>query len=479
MTIHSSICVRNSETRANTYDSKTRTVEAVIATPTPVLRRDARGQYYEVLTASTLDLTVSDGMPVLDSHRTASVRDVVGRVRTIKREGEQVIASLQLSAANDVEPIAQRIADGSVTGISVGYRVKGWTETQTPEGRIKTPISWHITEVTLTSTPADPNARIRQENKGAYIMAETSITTTPGQTEKQRRTDIRTLVRTAGLGAEIADDLIDAGADMTRAKAEIFDAVQANDNAAPIIRTHHVANDDPVNFQRRVTDALVYRMQGGELAEDARPYVNMSLLDIARDSLTRAGVSAHGMSADETFQRAAEHGSSDFSLVVSNAANKSAMASYTAAQSPLKSLCRQRTLPNFKQASSIRLGEMGRLEKLSESGEITHTSRGENGESMQLETFARALTVSRNLLINDDLNLLGDMTAAFGEAAAQTEADILVSLLTSNPNLSDGTSVFDNARGNIMTASAVTQAALDESPPSHANAYRARRQNAY
>lgn len=56
---------------------------------------------------------------------------------------------------------------------------------------------------------------------------------------------------------------------------------------------------------------------------------------------------------------------------------------------------------------------------------------------------------SRNLLINDDLNLLGDMTAAFGEAAAQTEADILVDLLTSNPNLADGSPIFDVSRSNI------------------------------
>ena len=92
---------------------------------------------------------------------------------------------------------------------------------------------------------------------------------------------------------------------------------------------------------------------------------------------------------------------------------------------------------------------MGRLEEIAESGEITHTSRAENGEVMSLKTYARGITVSRNLLINDDLNLLGDMTAAFGEAAAQTEADILVNLLTSNPDLSDGTPVFDTGRGNI------------------------------
>lgn len=462
MTKHDPIHIRTVETRVNSYDPETRTVEAVIATTTPVVRRDARGPFLEILTAGTLDISSTEGMPVLDSHRTASVRDVIGRVLSIKIDGDQVIATLQISKADDVEPIAQRIADGSVTGISIGYRVAGWNENKTAKGRTKTPNKWRITEVTLTSNPADPNARIRHETYGANQMTDTLEVIPPDQVEKQRRTEIRSLVRTAGLGPEVADDLIDAGADMTRAKAEIFDAAQSKASTTPIIRTHAPANDDPSVIQRRATDALVYRMQGGDLAKDARPFVNMSLLDMARDSLTRAGVSVRSMSADETFQRAAEHGGSDFPLLISNAANKSAMASYTAAQSPLKTLCRQRTLSNFKETSSIRLGEMGRLEKLSESGEITHTSRGENGETMHLENFARGMTVSRNLLINDDLHLLSDMTAAFGEAAAQTEADILVNLLLSNPNLSDGTPVFDASRGNIMAAGLVTQASLDE-----------------
>lgn len=176
-----------------------------------------------------------------------------------------------------------------------------------------------------------------------------------------------------------------------------------------------------------------------------------SLLDLARDSLARSGVSTRGMSPDEIFTRSA-HGTSDFPLVVSNAMGKVAAEAYKAAETPLKQLARQRVLRDFKPSTSIRVGEMGRLEEIAESGEITHTSRAENGESMSLKTYARALNVSRNLLLNDDLTLLGDMTAAFGEAAAQTEADLMVDLLTSNPNLSDGTAVFATARGNMAAA---------------------------
>lgn len=452
---------RAAQTRPNSFDPATRTVSAVIASPTPVPRRDARGPFLEVLTADTLDLSAAD-LPVLDSHRTASVRDQLGRVRSIAVEGDSVVAVLWLSSAEDVAPVVQRIADGTVTGVSIGYRVAGWTEKQTQAGRVKSPTAWTITEVTLTSNPADPSARLRDQEESP--MPEVTQTVSPDVAEQTRRRDIRALVRTAGLDAQVADDLIDAGADMTRAKAEIFDAVQDRRRAAPIIRSHAPANDDPATIIRRQSDALAFRMGGGgEPAADVRPFLNLSLRDMAVDSLTRAGVSTRGMSADEVFTRAGEHTTSDFALTVSNAMNKVALDTYRAAESPLKTLCRQRTLPNFKDATSIRLGEMGRLEELAESGEITHTSRAESGETMRLKTFGRGVTVSRKLMIDDDLGLLGDMTAALGEAAAQTEADILVSLLTGNPNLSDGNPVFHASRGNIGTSDGPSVASLTES----------------
>lgn len=455
--------IRADSIRANSFDPESRTVEVIAATASPVIRVDQRGRFQESLDMASLDLSGLVGSPVLDNHRTASVRDVVGVVASARVEGDQLLATLRLSAADDVKPVLQRVADGTLSGVSIGYKVAAWRESTAPDGtRTKRPAAWTISEVTLTPQPADPSARVRNDAPPVQSQKDSTMPEpiTLESAEVTRRADIRGLVRNAGLGAEIADQLIDAGADLTRAKAEIFDHVAANRSAAPIIRTHTTGNDDPATITRRQSDALACRMAGGTVAEDVRPYMGESMLDVARACLTRSGQSVRGMSADELLHRAA-HTTSDFPLVVSNAMNKVALATYQAAASPLKSLARQRTLPNFKDSTSIRLGEVGRLEPLNESGEITATSRAENGESFRLSTYARALNVSRELIINDDLGLLGDMTRAFAEAAAATEADIMVELLTSNPSLSDGVAVFHASRGNLGAAAALSVNSVD------------------
>lgn len=438
----------------NSWDPETREFEAVIATDTPVPRRDSRGPFLEVLDPSGLAIP-DNQIPLLDSHRSASVRDLLGVVLSTRVEGAIVLARLRLSSAEDAAPIGQRIADGVLRGVSIGYRVSRWAETNEGGQRIRRALAWALTEVTLTSAPADPNAAIRQQDPsspttGTNPMENEELTIDAA--EATRRSEIRGLCRSAGLGDDAMDRLIDSGATVAEAKAEAFDHVQTRASAAPVIRATAPANDDPQVIVRRQTDALVTRMTGGECPDESRQFLGDSLLDLAKGSLERAGISTRGMMPDDVFQRAAMHTTSDFPVLLSNAMGKTAAQAYTASESALKQLCRTTVLSNFKPSTQVRLGELGRLDEMAETGEFKSTTRAENGESMSLKTYGKSLNVSRNLLINDDLGLLGDITSGFGTAAAQTEADILVALLESNPDLSDGTAVFAAGRNNYSAA---------------------------
>lgn len=399
-------------------DEAARTFQAIVATASPVPRRDARGQFLEILDAAGLENDPEEDTPLLTDHR-ASARETVGRATGFTVDGSAVHATLRLGLADDVEPIFQRVKDGTLRHVSAGYRVLEWREGRDEAGqRTKTATRWRILEISLVPIPADKNAIIQRSAE------------MPFDTPEARDSFVEEIRSLAGLSEEwVAALPDDADEDTIRANAR-----QAmTQRSAPRIRVTR-DHTDPAAIQTRAADALAFRMVGGNLPEPSREFVGMSLRELAADALQRSGISTRGMSADDIFARSlGQHTTSDFPLLVSNAMGKVAAQSYQAAESPLKALARQRTLPNFKTSTAVRIGEMGRLEEMTESGEFTHTTRAEAGETLHLKTFGRAINVSRKLLIDDDLGLLGDMTSAMGQAAAQTEAEELVALLTGNP----------------------------------------------
>lgn len=439
-------------------DREAMTLTAVVASDHPVQRRDARGVFLEVLPPAALVMIEAD-VPLLDSHNQGRAIATIGRVHGFRTEGNAVIAEVRLSTAPDVQPIADRLADGSLRHFSSGYRVVGWKETAGPNGeRIRTATQWTILEVSVVSIPADPNAR-----KRSSTVDEDDIDTIDTAMPEADQIAIRSIGENLDLPPSAADEQIEAGATVADARTALRTRAledRRQRSASTRIRTT-AAGPSPDDTRAARIEAIACRMSGANPSDAARPYMGLRLQDHAADCLVTAGVQVRGMSADELFVRAGQHTTSDFPLLVSNAMGKVAADSYKAAESPLRVLCKQRNLSNFKESTAIRLGELGRLEPLSESGEFRHTTRAEGGETMELATYGRAINVSRKLLIDDDLNLLGDMNAAFGEAAAQTEADILVGLLLSNPKMADGKTVFLAGRGNVGTASAITVPALN------------------
>lgn len=426
-----------------TFDETAQTIEAIASTFADVQRRDGRGLYLERLDPVGLDMTSIEGVPLLDGHRQGSARDVLGIVKAARIEGAQLVVTLRLSQAADAAPAITRIREGLVR-VSIGYSVLRWSESADPKSkeRIRTAAAWRILEVSAVPVPAD---------RGAQFRSDPMENEMPIELQQQ----IRSLAELAGLTRAWAADQIDSGAALEDARSAALAEMRGRQQT-PTIRVATPAAADGVQIAARAADALAFRMGAlAELPETSREFQHMGFRDIAVDALSRAGISVRGMSPDEIFHRA--HTSSDFALVVSNAAGKSAAAGYVAAQSALKGLCAAKQLSNFKTASAIRLGEFGRLEPLSESGEFTAATRVENGETLSLTTFGRRFDVSRQLLINDDLGLFGDITRALGEAAAQTEAEKIVELLTGNAALADGLPLFHASRGNVADGTSLDE----------------------
>ncbi|MDP3961299.1 MAG: Mu-like prophage major head subunit gpT family protein [Pseudorhodobacter sp.] len=416
------------------------------------MRQDATGPFAEVLPANAFDLS-AQSLPVLDSHNTATVRAIVGRTLSIRRDADLILAEMQLSAAEDVAPIGQRIADGTLRGISIGYRVAGWTTRREGGQRIKSATRVRLTEVTLTSNPADPNSGVRQEKEGDM----------PKDVQTEDRAALIQRCRTAHptLTDEWGTRMEDAGGVLT--DAEVIDdaretALTARQKrTAPTIRTAAPANDDPAETRTRQVEALACRMMGTAPSDAARPFMALGLHDLARDALATAGIAVRSLGAEELLTRAM-HTTSDFPQMLTGAGNRVLANAYQAAQSPLKSLARQRTASDFRALSILKLGEFAGLQKVTEAGEIKAMTTGEAKESYALETFGGTFALSRKALINDDLGAFARWGEMMGRAAAETEAAQLLGLLSANGGagvtLDDGAPLFHADHGNLAASGA-------------------------
>lgn len=431
----------------DTFNAEAGTVEAVISTFAPVQRKG----FMERLDPAGLDTSRLNGAPVLDGHRQGSARDVIGTIAGHRMEDGKLVATIRLSGAADAAPIVERIREGTIKGVSIGYRVTRWAESTDPNSRarVRTAAAWSISEVSAVPIPADSGAQFRGEN----MENEDDIQTVENPTAAETRAAIRQICRSAGMTAEQADDMIDRELSITEARAEAFEAMQRRTPAR--IRTAAPANDDPAVTMTRRADALFARVSGTAPSDEARPFMGETLRDMARACVEASGVSTRAMDADTLF-RAAMHTTSDFPNLLTSTGNRTLMGAYEAAQSPVKTaLARRSTMADFRPGTRLKLSDISTLEKVSESGEIKHTSRGEASESYALDTYATQFAISRKALINDDLGAFRDWGATAGRMAAETETNLILNLLLSNPVMGeDSKALFHADHGNLSASPA-------------------------
>ena len=201
-------------------------------------------------------------------------------------------------------------------------------------------------------------------------------------------------------------------------------------------------------------------------ALSSNPYRGDRLLDTARASLQRAGVSVSGMTPMEVVAAAFTQGTSDFPVLLENAMHKTLQAAYATAALTWNRFCATGSVSDFRAHNRYRTGSFGSLDAVNELGEFVNKSipDGEKA-SITAGTKGNIINLSRTAIINDDLGAFVGLSNMLGRAAARTvEADVYALLALNSgagPTMGDGKTLFHADHGNITTGAAITMAALD------------------
>ncbi|MDP3853159.1 prohead protease/major capsid protein fusion protein [Phenylobacterium sp.] len=511
------LAVQRRESQATSYDPDKHTVDLTAATGTRVLRWSwTRDYYWEVLdiSASAVDLgRVEKGVcPLLDSHSRWSVKDQLGVVTGARFDAGQLVLPVKFGDSDPARSAEGDVAAGNVKGVSIGYRITELTLTEHKEGDypVYTATRWELLEVSLCPVPADPDAGVRSDDglnpcviittENRHMDPEDIVNPGPAPAPLNRADPV---APPAPAPAPVPAPAADAsGARMTPAEALSFvedarafgdaiavqartwatdmtpeaarshllrTAADAQRTQAPLQPAHsgvRINVDERDTMREAIASALAHRHDPSqELTPAAREWRGMSLLEMARRNLEENGEKVRGLGKRELADLALRiHSTSDFPHVLSNVAGATLRRGYEEAPQTFKAWQRRATAPDFKQISRLQLGTAPAFLLVPEGGAFKMGTIGEGKEVYALATYGRRFAITRQVLINDDLDAFTRIPQMFGAAAARFESDAAYAPLIANPNMADGVALFHATHGNLAGAGgAISESTLNAS----------------
>ncbi|HFS5811803.1 TPA: ClpP-like prohead protease/major capsid protein fusion protein [Citrobacter farmeri] len=210
-----------------------------------------------------------------------------------------------------------------------------------------------------------------------------------------------------------------------------------------------------------IRQALMARA-GFENQEKDNVYNGMTLREYARMALTEKGIGVSSYNPMQMVGLALTHSTSDFGNILLDVANKSLLQGWEEADETFEQWTKKGQLSDFKTAHRVGMGGFPSLRKVREGAEYKYITTGDKGETIALATYGEIFSVTRQAIINDDLNSLTDVPMKMGRAAKGTIGDLVYAILTTNPKLSDGKALFHADHKNLG-GGAISVASIDDS----------------
>jgi hypothetical protein len=468
---------RSAAFEPSTFRESDNSVEVVWTTGAAVARIDwlDGGLYDETLAVDAASVRLDrlqQGGPVLADH-IASTRTLVGSVipGSARIEGGKGYARIRLTEAEDMKDTVQKVREGHLRNVSVGYSVHTYKHTRGKDGARDTmhATDWEPQEISLTPVPADPGAIIRSRSNDMPEVIEAD----DGELEQRQapprgkpisertirdlcsRTDDYSRAFERALLEEHAERPFTMKALQERLSAELT-SIRSTPNVDP--RQGGFGADDQGGMRRNFADALYARLANKEAPAQAREYESASIIDMGRAILERHGVRSRWMRPAgvlDAIVRGGYHTTSDFTFLIDDAGRRYLLDMFRSAPSPLKVLARKRNFPDFSARAMKRVEGPAVLRNVPEHAEYKRVSFADTTQSYKLETYGEIFGITRQALVNDDMGAFADMAMFWARAQAETEASYFTAMIAGNGVvMADGKTLYHADHGNLMEVDA-------------------------
>lgn len=245
--------------------------------------------------------------------------------------------------------------------------------------------------------------------------------------------------------------LADANCSVEKAREQLLNTIAQQQNPEPSNKDNahiYAGNGNIVGDSVR---ASVMARAGYQDYEKDNAYNSMTLRELARASLTERGVGVATYNPMQMIGMAFTHSTSDFGNILLDVANKAILLGWEENDETFGKWTKKGQLSDFKTAHRVGLGAFPSLRKVREGAEYKYVTLNYKGETIALATYGELFSISRQAIINDDMNMLTDVPKKLGEAAKATIGDLVYAVLIDNEKMSDKKALFSTDHKNILT----------------------------
>ena len=262
--------------------------------------------------------------------------------------------------------------------------------------------------------------------------------------------------------ADLSADLLRSNSTIEQARAAILDRMDASDQqrrGGGNVSVQTVADEHDTRM-RGMEEAILNRMDPrAQLTDNGRRFRGMSLTEMAREALQGLGVNTRGMTRNDLAtaafrtRAAGYHTTGDFPSLLGGVGSRRLRAAYEASPSTYQLWARRAAnLQDFRITNVLGVGGAPELKKLNEAGEYTYGTISEDATGYRAFSYGRAIAMTRQLFVNDDLNAFDRLLTRFGESARRLENRLVYDQITGNPAMQDGKALFHADHGNLLAA---------------------------
>ncbi|HEK0622968.1 peptidase S14 [Proteus mirabilis] len=245
--------------------------------------------------------------------------------------------------------------------------------------------------------------------------------------------------------------LADANCSVEKAREQLLNTIAQQQNPEPSNKDNahiYAGNGNIVGDSVR---ASVMARAGYQDYEKDNAYNSMTLRELARASLTERGVGVAMYNPMQMIGMAFTHSTSDFGNILLDVANKAILLGWEENDETFEKWTKKGQLSDFKTAHRVGLGAFPSLRQVHEGAEYKYVTLDDKGETIALATYGELFSITRQAIINDDMNMLTDVPMKFGRAAKATVGDLVYAVLIDNEKMSDKKALFSTDHKNMLT----------------------------